>query len=446
MVVDTRLPRPKRYLNADYLIAIVKDRFGDVPDGRRQTSVQYSMADTLTAGFAMFSLKEPSLLSFEERADEEAIDRLFGIDQVPSDSQMREILDGIDVEPLGEAFADLFHELQRGGVLKKWEFDQGHYLLSIDGTGHFCSSAICCKHCLERKVGTSIQYHHQAVAAVLTHPETKEVIPLAVEPIIKQDGETKNDCERNATSRLLRRVRKLYPKLKILVVEDGLASNAPHMADLKAVNMRFLLGAKPGDHEYLFDHVIEACDLSREETVQRFDPKSPQDLISETQFISDLPLNKSNADVRVNFLQHHEYDPKTGAVSKRFSWVTDLEIDRSKMLLYQRGGRSRWRIENETFNTLKNQGYHYEHNYGHGKENLSTVLMLLMFLAFTVDQIQQACCPLFQAALERLKTRRKLWDHLRSHVRHFRFDSFAALWTTVLTGSGKNRHPPPRYA
>jgi len=67
-------------------------------------------------------------------------------------------------------------------------------LLSIDGTGYFCSSSIHCKHCLERKIGGKTQCHHQAVAAVLTHPETKEVIPLAVEPIIKQDGKSKNDC------------------------------------------------------------------------------------------------------------------------------------------------------------------------------------------------------------------------------------------------------------
>lgn len=245
MAADVKIPVPKRYLNADSLIAALRNRFDEVLDHRRKASCAYSMTDTLTAAFAMFSLKEPSLLSFEERCDEEAIDRLFGIDQVPSDSQMREILDGIDLEPLNEAFADLFYELQRGGVLKKWEFDRGHYLLSIDGTGYFCSSKVRCKHCLERTVGGSSQYHHAAVAAVITHPETKEVIPLAVEPIIKQDGESKNDCERNATSRLLKRVRKQHPKLKLIVVEDGLASNAPHIADLKASNMRFLLSTSP---------------------------------------------------------------------------------------------------------------------------------------------------------------------------------------------------------
>lgn len=439
---DVRIPRAKRYLNADYLLEILRNRFADVRDTRREGSVAYSMVDTLMAALAMFSLKEPSLLSFQERKDEEAIDWLFGINRVPSDSTMREILDGIDIEPLNEAFADIFHVLQRGGVLKKWLFDQEHYLLAIDGTGYFCSTKIHCPHCLQKKSKNgTIEYHHQAVAAVICHPETREVIPLAVEPIVKQDGESKNDCERNATARLLGRIRRLYPKLKLIVVEDGLASNAPHIADLQRFNMRYLLGAKPGDHEYLFEQVIEACDQSREELIQVMDQKQ-KTVASETQFIRDLALNKSHPDLRVNFLQHYEYDGPTGEVSKQFSWVTDMEVRRHKILLYQRGGRSRWRVENETFNTLKNQGYHYEHNYGHGKENLSTVLMLLMFLAFLVDQVQQACCPLFQAVLGKLKTRCKLWDHLRSHVRHFRFRSFYELWSVVLLGSAKNLHPP----
>jgi hypothetical protein len=70
-------------------------------------------------------------------------------------------------------------------------------------------------------------------------------------------------------------------------------------------------------------------------------------------------------------------------------------------------------------------------------------LMLLMFLAFLIDQIQQACCPLFQAVLEKLESRRSLWDHLRSHVRHFSFGSFRELWAAVLTGSAINCRAPP---
>lgn len=447
MTNHSNLPRQKRYLNADYLVQTLRRRFEDVADSRRQKSTDFTMVDTLMAAFAMFSLKEPSLLSFEEREDEQAIDRLFGLSSIPSDSTMREILDGIDIEPLNEAFADIFHELQRSGEMKKWVFDRGHYLVAIDGTGYFCSTKISCPQCLEKRSSKgTVEYHHQAVAAVLTHPDTGEVIPLAIEAIVKQDGETKNDCERNATKRLLKRLRALHPKLKIIVVEDGLASNAPHIADLQSVNMRFLLGAKPGDHVHLFDQVIEAGDHDEGDWVETSIVTPKKVIKCETQLIRNLELNKSSGDLRINFLQHHEFDSDSGEISKRFSWVTDMDIECSEIVLYQRGGRSRWRIENETFNTLKNQGYHYDHNYGHGKKNLSTVLMLLMFLAFLVDQIQQACCPLFRAVLEKLKTRRKLWDHLRSHVRHFCFESFSELWATVLSGTGKNRPPPRRYA
>jgi len=437
------VPKLRAFLCADALIDTLRRRFKDVPDSRKQNDITYPMVDTLVAAFAMFSLKDPSLLAFQERAKEPAIKKLFGIQAIPSDSTMREILDGIDISHLNEAFADIFHELQRGNVLRTFAFHDNHYLLAIDGTGYFCSSKIHCPECLEHKTrGGQTQYVHQAVAAVLVHPDQKVVIPLAIEPIVKQDGETKNDCERNATRRLLKRIRLLYPQLKLIVVEDGLASNAPHIADLKELKMRFLLGAKPGDHAHLFAQVIAAGDEDRIETLTRFDVLEPQVIRSETQYVKDLALNASNQSVRVNFLQHFEYDPNSGDVSKRFSWVTDVNLDRSLLLKFSMGGRSRWRIENETFNTLKNQGYHFEHNYGHGKQNLSTVLMLLMFLAFMVDQVQQACCPLFAAVHEKYKSRRALWDKLRSHVCHFTFESFAQLWRAMLTGSAMGVPPP----
>ena len=84
------------------------------------------------------------------------------------------------------------------------------------------------------------------------HPDHKEVIPLAPEPIQKQDGSSKNDCERNAAKRLLGKIRQEHPRLKLLVVEHGLASNAPHIRDLFKLRMHFILVVKPGDHAVLF--------------------------------------------------------------------------------------------------------------------------------------------------------------------------------------------------
>ncbi|MCD0461993.1 transposase, partial [Roseiconus lacunae] len=201
-------------------------------------------------------------------------------------------------------------------------FDGKYYLLAIDGSGYFCSDTISCPQCLVRKKSGKEQFYHQVVAAVLVHPETKQVLPLAVEPIVRGDGDTKNDCERNATRRLIRRVRKQHPKLNLLVIEDGLSSNAPHIADLRAAKMHFLLGAKPGDHEHLFEQVIDAMDHDRLRVVRHRVSKGKTCFDSQTQYIEDLELNKSNVDVRVNFLQHHEFDCDSSETLKRFSWVT----------------------------------------------------------------------------------------------------------------------------
>ena len=71
--------------------------------------------------------------------------------------------------------------------------------------------------------------------------------------------------------------------------------------------------------------------------------------------------------------------------------------------------------------TLKNQGYHFEHNYGHGYQHLSVVFALLMMLAFLVDQVQQLCCPLFQAAWAKMGSKRRLWERMRAFIgRYFR--------------------------
>ena len=78
--------------------------------------------------------------------------------------------------------------------------------------------------------------------------------------------------------------------------------------------------------------------------------------------------------------------------------MTDIPLDASTVEVVMRGGRARWKIENETFNTLKNQGYHFEHNFGHGRKQLCSVLTLLMMLAFLVDQVQALCDIFFQKA------------------------------------------------
>jgi hypothetical protein len=96
-----------------------------------------------------------------------------------------------------------------------------------------------------------------------------------------------------------------------------------------------------------------------------------------------------------------------------------------------RAGRARWKIENETFNTLKNQGYNFEHNYGHGQQNLATNLALLMFLAFTVDQVIQRCWRVFRQVRGGLRTKAKLWDIMRSLFMVQLFPTMDALYRQI---------------
>lgn len=114
-----------------------------------------------------------------------------------------------------------------------------------------------------------------------------------------------------------------------------------------------------------------------------------------------------------------------------FSWITDLTVTQENVYTLARVGRARWHIENETFNTLKNEGYQFEHNFGHGNKNLSHVFGLLMFLAFLIDQVQQRCCGMFQQALEKAKRKVRLWEKLRVYFLGFYLDSWADLYAVI---------------
>lgn len=153
-------------------------------------------------------------------------------------------------------------------------------------------------------------------------------------------------------------------------------------------------------------------------------------------FVHDVPLNASNVDVRVNFIEYWEVG---AAKVQHFSWVTDLRVSKRNVFHLMRGGRARWKIENETFNTLKNQGYNFEHNYGHGAQHLSVVFAMLMMLAFLVDQTQQLCCALFQAVWAKLGSKRLLWERMRALFYDYALASMRQLFEALLYGFKKAR-------
>ena len=354
--------------------------------------------------------------------------KVYGIERIPCDTQMRTILDGVEPEKLRPIYKSIVQQLQRGKVLEQYQVLGGYYVVALDGTGYFSSRKVHCEHCLEKKLknGETL-YQHQMLGAAIVNPVQKAVIPLMPEPIIKQDGTTKNDCERNASKRFIAKLRQDYPKMRFIVTEDALSSNAPHIMELQKHKMRFILGVKEGDHAYLFEQARlaveqgEATEFIRQTdgVTQRF------------RFVNQLGLNASHPDLRVNLLQYWEVTPHG---TRYFAWVTDITLTRQNVAPIMRIGRARWKIENETFNTLKNQGYHFEHNFGHGQHHLSTVFALLMMLAFLVDQAQQLACQLFQATLAKLGSKKRLWQAMRALFYSIPFSSMEDLYKALLYG------------
>jgi hypothetical protein len=431
-------PRERKHLSADALFSVVRSGFAAIPD-YRLSDTEISLTDALMAAFALFSLKSPSLLAFDKHRVEGNLGTIYAIDHVPCDTQMREILDPVSPESVRPLFKSVFGQLQRGKALESMMFLDDYYLLALDGTEYFSSKTIHCASCLHKvHRNGSITYYHQMLGAALVHPDQRAVIPLMPEPIVKQDGTGKNDGERNAAKRFIAKLRKDHPHLKCIVTEDSLSSNAPHIETLHAHGLHYILGVKDGDHASLFEQVQAADQAGRVTYYERHDRAAR--VVHRFRFVNDVPLNTSHRDVRVNFIEYWEVGEHK---VQHFSWVTDLRVSQRNVYHLMRGGRARWKIENETFNTLKNQGYHFEHNYGHGTQNLSVVFAMVMMLAFLVDQTQQLCCALFQAVWAKLGSKRLLWERMRALFYDYALQSMRQLLAALFYGLEK---PRPSFA
>jgi hypothetical protein len=418
----------KKHLSFAALLATMAECFRQIQDPRQQGKVGHCLHDVLMSGFAMMFFQDPSLLAFQKRLQESAqqnnLSKLFGVATIPKDTQMRDVIDMLPTVALCDIFPNFLNRLQRGRQLDQYRFLNDKYLIPLDGTEYFSSEKISCPFCLKTEPSKgSLRYHHQILQAVIVHPDMRQVLPLFPEPIQNSDGYTKQDCEMNAGKRIVEKIRKAHPKLPIIITGDDLYSKQPFIDALKANGMSYILVAKPTDHKILFEWVGEITAMGEAEHFELIDKKGK---CHKYQWINDLPLNGSpNAD-HVNFFQYWIIDKK-GKTTYRNSWVTDLLVSRENVQHLVKGGRARWKIENETFNTLKNQGYHIEHNYGHGKQYLSMNFFVLNLLAFLVHQILELCDLSYQQCRAKFSSRKEYWNQLRCTFRIILFRDFYHL-------------------
>jgi hypothetical protein len=413
-------------LKFDPLMKFLDQRFQLFSD-HRANNWRYPLASILKSAFAMFSLKSPSLLAFKRQTEPEqnnlrSIYRIEG--EIPCDNQMRAALDPLNPVLMRDVVVSVFKQVCQAGLLNRYRYWQQFVLVSMDGVEHFSSTQIHCPNCTTRtnRAG-QISYHHAGLAAVLVHPEQREVFPLEFEPIIKQDGERKNDCERNAAKRMCQILFERYPRLPILLVEDALYANAPHVRQISGYGWKYILNVKPEGHKNLFKQFEARRQTKQVKELVKVDERGVEHYYAWTK---QLWMGDGATDLKVNFLLYEQR--AKGRETRRWTWITNLNLSLGTVEKVEKGGRARWKIENETFNTLKNQGYNFEHNYGHGYQNLASVLGIMMILAFLIDQIQQGFDKMFQQIWKGLGSKSKLWEMIRSAFRLLMFERMEQIY------------------
>jgi len=404
--------------------------FSAIDDPRQQGKCEYSQHDILMSAFACMYFQDPSLLHFQIRLEQNQqrnnLKNIFNVQNIPSNNQLRDVLDEIPSEALAPIFKNFHENLRKHKHLEDYAILPNVLMCTIDGTQYHSSTSVSCSCCLTKahKAG-EITYSHSVLQGAIMHPDKKQVIPVMPEAIKNEDGTKKQDCELNASKRFIANLRAAHPRQKFMICGDGLMSNQPMIEETIAGDMHYLFVAKPGNHKYLVEWLNAYNELP---TTEFTDAKGNSHIYT---WQNDVPLNGNEKTINVNWFQY-QFKNKQGKVTKTHSWVTDIEINKSNVIEMTKAGRCRWKIENECFNTLKNQGYHIEHNYGHGNKNLSYNMYLLTLLAFYFHQIFELTDGVYQACRVSFGSKSHLWENFRATIRMLVVDDWAHLMDLLL--------------
>ncbi len=424
--------RPLKTLTFAAFRDLLATTFAEIADQRDPRRITWEMPAVLMSAFAMLFFQHPSLLEYQRRMQKRTgrsnLERVFQVEEIPSDTQMREILDGVPPEPLRRVLPQTFDQMRRVGWTTRFVTEvagQKYYPTVLDGSEYFHSTQIHCPSCLhQRQANGETHYSHVVVAATVARAGSHEILPLDAEEVRNTEGQQKQDCELTAAKRLVNRLRAEHGQLSMCIVGDDLYAHDPFIQELRARRMSFVLVAKPTSHVALFEQLEERAQRGECGRGTWEEGTARHCRSFEYRSVADVPLTRSGA-VRVNFLEVWEQRPE-GTVGYHNSWVTDLAITPETVAAIVGIGRSRWEIENEQFNVHKNHGYEVEHNYGHGQQTLSMVFYLLNLLAFLAHKLLEFGDRLYQQCRAG-ESRRGLWTLFRSAFYLIAFDSWEAL-------------------
>ena len=424
-------------LIVERLLAVLSDLCAAFPDKRKSDGV-YSMADIGMSAFSLFFMQSESFLdhqrALEERLAMSNCHSLFGMSKIPTDNHIRSMLDPVHPSHLQPAFDAALATLTDHGGLEDFQRLGGRCLIALDGTEYFCSQKLGCPNCQTRNRSNGrIESYHSMLAASLVAPGHAKVLPLMPEFIVKPDGAEKQDCERNAAKRWLAAHGERLKHLKPVFLGDDLFACQPIADAMIEAGGDFLLTAKPASHKALYDFMAGAT--AEEHTVG--DREGGKIRRRHLRWFNDVPLREGKDARLVNWIGLTVTD-SSGKVKYQSAFVTSLKVTKDNVAQIADCARARWKVENETFNVLKNNGYHLEHNFGHGKQNLAMMFAAMNLLAFTFHTVCDIADELWIKARKTKKTRRRFFEHFRSITAYLVFPSWELFLKTLI-----NSKPPP---
>ena len=434
--------RPLKSLTLEAIVDLLATTFGAVADARAVEQLRYPLQDTLMSGFAMMFFQHASLLQFQRAMEQKRgrcnLQTIFGVHEVPSDTQMREILDGVEVESVRPLLPQLWEKVRRAGwggrfttTLPSGQHQGTYSTVALDGSEYFRSTQIQCPHCL-RQADSQGRVHdsHEIVGATVVRAGSHQVLPLDVEEVRNATAESApQDCELTAGKRLIARLRREHPQMALIVIGDDLYSHVPFIEQLQLLRQHYVLVAKPSSHPTLLAAVAAAEGTEQSQTGQWTAGSGARQKTSTYRLGRHVPLALEST-VRVTYVEVWEHNAG-GKLLYHNSWVTDLDVDAVNVAVGVQIGRPRWKIENEQFNVHKNHGYELTHNYGHGQQTLSMVFYLLNLLAYVAHGVLALGDRLYQRCRAQ-ESRRELWNALRTLVNALLVESWFHLLHVYL--------------
>ena len=448
----------RQKLSLQSVMSHFRERWASLPDTRkRNNNTKYAIVDGVLAAFAVFFMQSSSFLAhqrlLQSKKGRSNAGSLFQVEEIPSDPQIRNLVDPLSSGYFHEDFWFLLDELKEQQRFLQFRNDLNTYAIALDGVNFFSSENISCPKCLKREDRSGTEhFYHSAITPVFVKPGQTQVLPLPPEFIVPQDGHEKQDCERVAVKRWLAQQHGHFSEHSVTYLGDDLYANQP-LCQMIAETYRqfFIFVCKPESHTGLYEWIdfLEKTHSLENVTHRHWNGKRGE--MWHYRFAQQVPLRNGEEALRVNWLELVIAHETTGEILYQNSFVTNHAITAANVIPLAQVGRTRWKIENENNNTLtpalaggarETKGYHLEHNFGHGQQDLANVLATLNILAFLIHTIQEMIEPAYQRLRRALGARKTFFNDLRALTRYLVFDSWDDLFLFMEAGLEIAPEPP----